>query len=100
MDAARERGVTLRLPRRAPRESHEASPRCDWPWTGAYVSYQGEAMPCCMIGTPDRGSFGNALEHGVAATWTGEAARAFRSRLASDSPPAVCRSCALYRGTF
>ncbi len=98
---ARALGVTLRLPplRRAERRPN-AGPRCDWPWQGAYVSYRGEAMPCCMVGTPDRARFGNVLEESVAAVWHNDDYRRFRADLAADRPPPVCRSCAIYRGRF
>src|SRR5947209_7995598 len=55
--AAQEAGIELRLPRARPRPhdpSKKGCDRCSWPFTGAYVSYQGLAMPCCMIATPDR----------------------------------------------
>ena len=93
-------GVDLRLPRRAGDAAPRTIPRCDWPWRGAYVSYRGDAMPCCMVGTPDRANFGNVVEHGVEAVWTNAAYGRFREQLATDHAPAVCRSCALYRGTF
>ena len=35
-----------------------------------------------------------------AAIWHGDAYTAFRAELASETPPAVCRSCAVYSGTF
>jgi len=98
---AHERGVDLRLPRvggaPAPRPT---LPRCDWPWRGTYISYRGEAMPCCMVSTPDRINFGNMAEKGVQEVWSSEPYQAFRSALASTAAPAVCRSCSLYRGTF
>src|SRR5690242_1577569 len=100
---AAEHGIELRLPRTQPRVHPAGTPgpkRCDWPWRGAYVSYQGYAMPCCMIATPDRFNFGNIAEQGVDATWNGEAYAAFRDALASDEPPEICRSCAVYRGIF
>ena len=87
----------------APRRTRRARPareRCDWPWRGAYVSYQGLAMPCCMVATPDRINFGNMAERGVEAVWNGEAYQAFRDALSSETPPEVCRSCAIYSGTF
>ena len=93
-------GVRLRLPPLERRGRPVAIPRCDWPWRGAYVSYRGDAMPCCMVGTPDRVSFGNMLDDGVADVWNGAAYERFREQLASDRPSAVCRSCALYRGVF
>lgn len=99
---ARERatalGVDLRLPRT--QAAGQSRGRCTWPWDGPYISYDGTAMPCCMIGTPDRVNFGSMAQHGVDAVWKGDAYEAFRGALASDTPPDVCRSCALYRGVF
>lgn len=96
-------GVKLRLPRPRPRLHPPGTPgpeRCNWPWRGAYLSYQGYAMPCCMVATPDRINFGNMAEHGVAETWNGPAYQSFRDRLDSDDPPEICRSCSIYSGTF
>ena len=100
---ARDLGVDLRLPRTRPRVHPPGTPgpqRCDWPWRGAYVSYDGYAMPCCMVSTPDRINFGKLDEQGVAATWNGAQYDHFRDQLSSDDPPEVCRSCSLYSGTF
>lgn len=96
-------GVELRLPRTRPRPHPPGTPgpqRCDWPWRGAYISYQGLAMPCCMVSTPDRINFGSMAEQGVLAVWDNADYRAFRDRLDSDAPPEICRSCALYNGIF
>ncbi|MDB5350182.1 MAG: radical protein [Planctomycetota bacterium] len=100
---ARELGVELRLPLTRPRVHPPGTPgpsRCDWPWRGAYVSYQGLAMPCCMVATPDRLSLGNMAESGVDAVWNGRPYREFREALSSETPPEICRSCAIYSGTF
>jgi MoaA/NifB/PqqE/SkfB family radical SAM enzyme len=102
-EVARQLGVELRLPRTRKRLHPPGTPgpdRCDWPWHGPYVSYQGLAMPCCMIATPDRMNFGSMAEQGVEAVWNGEGYEAFRRQLASDEPPDVCRSCSVYSGTF
>jgi radical SAM protein with 4Fe4S-binding SPASM domain len=96
-------GVELRLPNLTPRRHAPDVPgreRCDWPWRGAYISYDGHAMPCCMVATPDRINFGNMAEEGVAAVWNNEGYTAFRAALSSDKPPGVCSSCAVYSGTF
>lgn len=97
-------GVQLRLPHTEARSHPPGTPgpqRCDWPWHGPYVSYQGYSMPCCMIATPDRGNFGKVGRDGsIVDIWRGEKYEEFRSALASDSPPEICRSCAVYRGTF
>jgi radical SAM protein with 4Fe4S-binding SPASM domain len=96
-------GVDLRLPRPEVRAHAAGTPgreRCDWPWHGPYISYQGYSMPCCMIATPDRYNFGTVRERGVAEVWNGEEYAAFRAQLESDAPPEICRSCAIYNGTF
>jgi len=100
---ANELGMKLRLPHVRPRMHPPGTPgptRCNWPWKGAYISYQGYAMPCCMVSTPDRINFGNMAEQGVEATWNSPTFQAFRNQLASDEPPEVCRSCSIYSGTF
>lgn len=96
-------GVDLRLPRTQPRAHPAGTPgrqRCDWPWSGAYMSYDGYAMPCCMVSTPDRINFGNVSDQSFEAIWRDSKFEAFREQLASDEPPEVCRSCAIYSGTF
>jgi radical SAM protein with 4Fe4S-binding SPASM domain len=95
--------VDLRLPRLRVRPHPPGTPgreRCSWPWTAGYISYQGLAMPCCMVSTPDRVNFGNMAERGVREVWESTEFQAFRDQLDSDQPPAVCRSCSLYHGTF
>jgi MoaA/NifB/PqqE/SkfB family radical SAM enzyme len=96
-------GLSLRLPSTRPRIHPPGTPgrdRCDWPWRGAYLSYQGLAMPCCMVATPDRIHFGNMAEYGVEAVWNNLEYRSFRAQLSSHRPPEVCRSCSVYSGTF
>jgi radical SAM protein with 4Fe4S-binding SPASM domain len=100
---AAERGIELRLPRTETSKYPPRTPgreRCSWPWDQAYVSYDGRAMPCCMVGTPDRATLGNMAADGVLPVWENAAYQDFRARLASEVPPEVCQSCALYQGTF
>jgi MoaA/NifB/PqqE/SkfB family radical SAM enzyme len=100
---AAELDVDLRLPRTRPRPHPPGTPgraRCSWPWDQAYVSYQGLAMPCCMVSTPDRANFGNVFHRGMAAVWNDPGFAAFRAQLDSDEPPELCRSCAVYQGIF
>ena len=102
---ALELGVALHLPRLGAGVSTEPPARragagCGWPWEQLYVTAAGELLPCCMVASADRASFGNVFEGGLAARWHGAAARTFRAQLAGTAPPAPCRSCALYRGAF
>lgn len=95
--------VRLRLPNASPKprpDSLRGRERCDWPWRGAYVAYSGEAMPCCMVATPDRLNFGSMSREGVMRVWNSDAYRIFREQLDSDRPPEICRGCAVYQGKF
>jgi len=101
--AAAEHGVDLRLPNLTPRPlppGTRGPDRCDFPWRGAYYSYDGRAMPCCMVATPDRINFGNAAQAGVVPIWESADFQRFRDQLDSDDPPDICRSCAVYNRTF
>lgn len=102
-EAAAATGIRLRLPHVRPKPYAADTPgreRCDWPWRGGYVSYQGYAMPCCMISTPDRMHMGSVTEMPFERVWNGEAYQSFRSALDSGTPPDICAACSLYRGTF
>jgi radical SAM protein with 4Fe4S-binding SPASM domain len=102
-EVATELGVDLRLPRSRPRPHPPGTPgrtRCNWPWSGGYVSYTGDAMPCCMVSTPDRANMGNMFTEGAETVWNNEVYATFRQQLESDLPPEICRSCALYAGMF
>lgn len=100
--AADELGLSLRLPPLLPGavQADAETPRCDWPWRGMYISYQGYAMPCCMVGTPDRIHFGNGVDRGLQTIWESDDYRVFREQLNSDDPPEICRSCSVYKGIF
>lgn len=100
---ARALGVDLRLPRTQPKPQDEipaGKRRCDWPWRGSYISYDGRAMPCCMVATPDRINFGDMAREGVEPVWNNAGYTSFRAQLDSPVPPEVCKSCAVYAGTF
>jgi MoaA/NifB/PqqE/SkfB family radical SAM enzyme len=101
--AARRLNIDLRLPRARPLTHAPDVPgpqRCSWPWAGAYISYQGLAMPCCMVATPDRIHFGDMAVQGVESVWNSAAYAQFRQQLDSAAPPEICRSCAVYNRTF
>jgi radical SAM protein with 4Fe4S-binding SPASM domain len=102
-EAAASLGMKLRLPRTTPKRYPEGTSgrqRCDWPWSGAYISYEGYMMPCCMVATPDRINFGKVTEQPLVSVWDGPKYAEFREQLDSDNPPEICQSCSLYWGTF
>lgn len=93
-------GITLHLPRLRGEPRATGRGRCTWPWDGIYLTARGEMLPCCMVGTPDRASFGTVGSTPLAEVWNGETARSFRTALAGSTPPSICASCALYHGEF
>ena len=103
-EAAARTGVTLRLPALADRTTaleFEGTPiGCDWPWQGAYSTYDGEVLPCCMVMGPARVSLGHLEQQSFVDVWEGERFREFRRGLVNGEPHAVCRGCSLYRGRF
>jgi len=105
-DAARAEAEALGMQLRLPSiDRRDASPapselRCDWPWRGSYIAYTGEAMPCCMVATPDRINFGSMAGESVVQIWKSDEYQRFRDRLASEHPPEVCEGCSVYRVTF
>ncbi len=102
--AAAETGVALRLPaldeRQLPIAVDGVPVGCNWPWTGGYIRYNGEVLPCCMVMGEGRILLGNVHDTPYREIWHGEAFRRFREGLVSGEPHPVCRGCALYRGTF
>lgn len=94
---AAETGIELRLPtlRWASRERER---RCDWPWTGMYLSYCGEMMPCCMA--PLSAPLGNAFRAPPLELWNAPPIVEFRRRMLTNDPPEPCKSCSMYGGEF
>jgi radical SAM protein with 4Fe4S-binding SPASM domain len=101
---AEREGIDLRLPqlqeRETPIEVSGMQVGCDWPWQGAYVTYTGTLMPCCMVMGDDRIALGNVDNAPFVQLWEGDDFRRFREGLISGNPHPVCRGCSLYRGTF
>jgi radical SAM protein with 4Fe4S-binding SPASM domain len=84
-------GIALQLPRRRR--------RCERPWRELHVGASGEALPCARANTAQRLNLGNMRRDGVVRVWNNDAYREFRSRVASQEPPDLCRRCAVYEGT-
>ena len=68
------RGPRPRFTRRARR----AAQRCDWPWTGAYVSYQGWRCPAAWSRRRTGPTWATWRPTACRAVWNGEAYEAFR----------------------
>jgi len=73
---------------------------CLRPWTTAYVTANGNCLPCCIspFATPDYESLilGNLFERSFAEIWNEPLYQDFRSRLLSHHPHQACSSCGVY----
>lgn len=88
-------GLELNLPPLRRADSHVL---CRWPWDTAYLTWRGDVLPCCMVGTPEVCVMGNAFERGFIEVWEGERFGRLRDRLSAGDPPEYCLTCSVYRG--
>ena len=70
---------------------------CQRPWTLAYVTANGNVLPCCIspwVARDYRGLIlGNAFTDRFEDIWDGERYQRFRTEFESDTPPDPCRGC-------
>lgn len=73
---------------------------CLRPWTTAYVTANGNCLPCCIspFATDDYKSLilGNLFERPFAEIWNEPRYQEFRTRLLSNHPNKACSSCGVY----
>jgi MoaA/NifB/PqqE/SkfB family radical SAM enzyme len=93
---------------RDPRSSLEAARPADFtpwqecmrPWTTAYVTANGNCLPCCIspFATHDYDSLilGNLFERSFADIWRDHLYQKFRTKLLSSQPHQACASCGVY----
>lgn len=73
---------------------------CMRPWTTAYITANGNCLPCCIspFATSNYSSLilGNLLERPFAEIWQDHLYQQFRNRLMSPQPHQACASCGVY----
>ena len=79
---------------------HQPWRGCLRPWTTAYVTANGNCLPCCIspFATNDYQSLkmGNLFEKSFDEIWNDERYQAWRTSLLSDQPPAPCKGCGVH----
>jgi MoaA/NifB/PqqE/SkfB family radical SAM enzyme len=72
---------------------------CQRPWTLAYVTANGNVLPCCISPWVARDYpaliLGNAFTERFETIWDGERYRRFRTDFETDTPPDPCLGCGL-----
>ncbi|MFN8485762.1 MAG: radical SAM protein [Anaerolineae bacterium] len=68
---------------------------CRYPWTGLYVTVEGDILPCSWALASGRKGLGNVYTDDLASVWWGEEYQAFRHQLtdASQPLPDICATC-------
>jgi MoaA/NifB/PqqE/SkfB family radical SAM enzyme len=73
---------------------------CLRPWTTAYITANGNALPCCIspFATSDYNSLklGNVFENPFTELWNAPAYQQWRERLLSDEPHPACAGCGVH----
>ena len=73
---------------------------CTRPWTTAYVTANGNCLPCCIspfaTNNYDSLIMGNLFQQSFDEIWNGEAYRRFRAKFLSQNPHQACASCGVY----
>jgi MoaA/NifB/PqqE/SkfB family radical SAM enzyme len=73
---------------------------CRRPWTTAYVTANGNCLPCCIspFATHDYESLilGNLFEQPFAEIWNDYLYRRFRTDFLSENPHKACAGCGVY----
>jgi len=73
---------------------------CLRPWTTAYITANGNCLPCCIspFATNDYESLilGNLLERPFTEIWNAPLYQNFRTNLLSDHPNKACANCGVY----
>jgi len=72
---------------------------CQRPWTLAYVTANGNVLPCCISPWVARDYagliLGNAFSEGFESIWDGRRYQQFRTDFETATPPDPCRGCGL-----
>lgn len=83
-----------------PAQSHRPWTACMRPWTTAYITANGNVLPCCIspFATSDYASLqlGNIFEQPFDDLWNAERYQSWRARLLSDQPPTACAGCGVF----
>jgi radical SAM protein with 4Fe4S-binding SPASM domain len=104
---AKSLGITLRAsgattPKHSVEQKGDQRPwsACMRPWTTAYITANGNALPCCIspFATSDYESLklGNIFKQPFDEVWNDERYQEWRERLLSDAPHPACAGCGVH----
>jgi radical SAM protein with 4Fe4S-binding SPASM domain len=67
--------------------------KCNWPWKSAYISSNGDVVPCCILADSDTVKMGNVFEQDFKDIWNSEAYQTLRKQIRDHDLPHFCTNC-------
>ena len=67
--------------------------KCEWPWMSAFISSNGDVVPCCIIADPDTICMGNVFREDFEVIWNSEKYQKLRDMIGAHRLPDFCRNC-------
>lgn len=69
--------------------------KCKWPFTSAFISANGDVVPCCWLSDSDTVKMGNVFEEDFNVIWNSKEYRELRKSIKKHKLKAYCKSCYL-----
>ncbi len=67
--------------------------KCSWPWNSAYLSAEGNVVPCCIIGDPEVVNMGNINTTSFKNIWNSEKYNLIRDNIKNNKLDDFCKNC-------
>ena len=67
--------------------------KCSWPWNSAYLSAEGNVVPCCIIGDPEVVNMGNINSTSFKNIWNSEKYNLIRNNIKNNKLDNFCKNC-------
>lgn len=90
MEYAKSNFIDLKL---AYSKAYSTNNKCHWSFDKAFISVEGNVVPCCTIADPEVINFGNALFQSFESIWYGEKYISFRQRILNNELVKPCMHC-------
>lgn len=67
--------------------------KCSWPFTSAFITSNGDVVPCCVISDSDVIKMGNIFEQPFKEMWNSKKYKEFRYSISRHKLNDFCKSC-------
>jgi radical SAM protein with 4Fe4S-binding SPASM domain len=67
--------------------------KCKWPFRSAFISANGDVVPCCVLSDSNTIKMGNIFEEPFKNIWNSKAYKEFRERISKHELYDFCKNC-------